>query len=51
MKEITLTLDLVNAVMNYLGTRPYGEVYQLIAEVQRQAAPQVPAETEPEVTE
>ena len=50
MKEITLTLDLVNAVMNYLGTRPYGEVYQLIAEVQRQASPQVPAEPEPEVT-
>jgi hypothetical protein len=50
MKEITLTIDLVNAIISYLGTRPYGEVYQLIAEVQRQAAPQVPAETEAEVT-
>jgi hypothetical protein len=50
MKQITLTLDLVNALMNYIGTRPYAEVHQLIAEVQRQAAPQVPVETETEVT-
>jgi hypothetical protein len=52
MKEITLTLDLVNALMNYIGTRPYAEVHQLIAEVQRQAAGQLEQEqvnTEPDV--
>jgi len=46
MKEITLTLDLVNALMQYIGTRPYAEVHQLIAEVQRQAAGQVQPQDE-----
>ncbi len=52
MKEITLTLDLVNALMNYIGTRPYAEVHHLISEVQRQAAGQLEQEqvnTEPDV--
>ena len=40
--KISLTLNLVNATLNYLGTRPYGEVFQLIQEIQAQAIPQVP---------
>jgi hypothetical protein len=40
--EIKLTLGLVNAVLQYLGTRPYAEVFPLIAEIQSQATPQVP---------
>lgn len=39
---INLTLGLVNAMLNYLGTRPYGEVFQLVQEIQTQALPQVP---------
>lgn len=40
--KINLTLNLVNAVLQYLGTRPYGEVFQIVQEIQAQAIPQVP---------
>ena len=39
---ITLTLGLVNAMLQYLGTRPYAEVFPLVQEIQAQAMPQVP---------
>jgi hypothetical protein len=45
-QNITLTLPLVNAVMQYLGSRPYAEVFQLMHAIQAQAAPQV-QQTEP----
>ena len=41
-KKIELSLSLVNAVLQYLGTRPYGEVFQIVQEIQLQAIPQVP---------
>lgn len=41
-QPITLTLGLVNGVLQYLGTRPYGEVFQIVQEIQAQAIPQVP---------
>ena len=44
---IALNLGLINAVLGYLGTRPYGEVFHLIQEIQKQAAPQVPAPQDP----
>ena len=37
MKEITLTTPLINTILQYLGTRPYQEVFQIIAEIQKQA--------------
>lgn len=40
--KIELTLGLVNGVLQYLGTRPYGEVFQIVQEIQTQAGPQVP---------
>jgi len=40
-QDITLKLSLINGLLNYLGTRPYGEVFQLVQEIQAQAAPQV----------
>jgi hypothetical protein len=39
---ITLTLGLVNGILQYLGTRPYAEVFPLVQEIQAQAMPQVP---------
>jgi hypothetical protein len=41
---------LVNGVLQYLGTRPYGEVFQLVQAIQEQAIPQikVPEVAEPE---
>ena len=56
-QNITLSLPLVNAVMQYLDTRPYAEVFQLMHAIQGQAAPQVqqtegneplPADAQPE---
>ena len=50
-QNITLSLNLVNGVLQYLGTRPYGEVFQLVQTIQEQAIPQikVPEVAEPEV--
>lgn len=40
MKELTLPIELANALMAYLGTRPYTEVASLIAQVQQVAQEQ-----------
>jgi hypothetical protein len=36
---INLSVETVNAILGYLGTRPYQEVYQLISAIQAAAAP------------
>ena len=41
-QNVTLTLGLVNAMLQYLGTRPYQEVYTLIQEIQTAVIPQLP---------
>jgi hypothetical protein len=41
-QKIELTLNLVNGVLQYLASRPYGEVAALVQEIQAQAIPQVP---------
>ena len=52
MEKITFTTQLVNAVMGYLGTRPYQEVFQLIEGLQNEAKSQVqPAVEEPKAAE
>jgi hypothetical protein len=52
MEKISLTTQLVNAVLGYLGTRPYQEVFQLIEGLQNEAKSQVqPAVKEPKVAE
>jgi len=40
--KIELTLPLVNGILQYLGTRPFQEVHQIIAAIQEQATPQLP---------
>lgn len=40
MDKITLSTELLNGIMQYLGTRPFVEVAGLIAEVQKQASEQ-----------
>jgi hypothetical protein len=40
--KINLTLNLVNGILQYLGTRPYQEVFPLVQEIQAQAIPQIP---------
>ena len=45
MEKITLQINLVNAVLQYLGTRPYGEVFQIIEAIQKEAKEQTPTES------
>lgn len=49
METLQLSTQLVNAILQYLGTRPFVEVASLINGIQREAEPQIvkPAEEEP----
>ena len=46
MNEIKISTNLVNAILQYLGTRPYTEVFQIIEAIQKEAkaAPEPPTE-------
>ena len=47
MEKLTLSTQLVNGILQYLGTQPYAQVAQLIQGIQQEAqaqAPQAPAE-------
>ena len=49
MEKLTLSTQLVNGILQYLGTQPYDQVYQLIAEVQKEAQAQQPSSETPNV--
>jgi hypothetical protein len=40
MEKITLSTDLINGILQYLGSRPFVEVAGLINEIQKQASEQ-----------
>jgi hypothetical protein len=42
MQNITLPIDLVNAILQYMASRPYGEVFQLVGAIQAEAVKQTP---------
>lgn len=44
MKEITLSIELANAVLGYLGKQPYDQVFQLIQAMQQAAQQQQQAQ-------
>ena len=48
-QEVALKLSLINGLLNYLSTRPYAEVANVIQAIHEQVAPQikVPAEAAP----
>lgn len=46
-KPLTLSLDLVNAILANLGQQPYQQVYQLIAALQAEITPQMKPHNEP----
>jgi hypothetical protein len=52
-KKIEITVDLLNAVLAYLGAKPYQETFQIIQAIQEQAIPQmpIPAAAQPETTQ
>jgi hypothetical protein len=43
MQPITLSLDLVNAILQYMGTRPYNEVFQIVNAINQVGIPQLQA--------
>jgi hypothetical protein len=43
-KHLALSTDLVNVVLQYLGTRPFQEVHQIINAIQNEASPQMKEE-------
>ena len=44
METINVPVSLINAILQYLGSRPYVEVANLISGVQQAAAPQAKEE-------
>ena len=44
MDKITLSTQLANQIMGYLGTRPYQEVFQLIEAIQKEVQAQANAD-------
>jgi hypothetical protein len=52
MEKITLSTNLVNAILQYLGSRPYAEVFQVVEAIQAEAkSPTEPAAESPKVDE
>ena len=41
-EEVKVSLQLVNGILQYLGTRPYGEVFQIVNAVHAEVQPQIP---------
>ena len=41
MEKITLSTQLLNAILGYLGKRPYEETFQLIDAMQKEAKEQL----------
>jgi hypothetical protein len=50
-QKIELSLSLINAVLQYLGSRPYGEVFNLVNAIHEQATPQIQVPTAPATDE
>ena len=45
MQEVKLSVQTLNMVMGYLGTKPFQEVFQIIEAVQKEVNAQQPATT------
>ena len=43
MQEVKLSVQTLNMVMGYLGTKPFQEVFQIIEAVQKEVNAQQPA--------
>ena len=48
MEKLQISTQLVNGILQYLGTRPYQEVYQLIEAIQNEAKNQAPVQPDSE---
>lgn len=41
-EEVKVSLQLMNGILQYLGTRPYGEVFQIVNAIHGEVQPQIP---------
>ena len=41
-EDVKVSLQLVNGILQYLGTRPYGEVFQIVNAIHGEVQPQIP---------
>ena len=41
-EEVKVSLHLVNGILQYLGTKPYGEVFQIVNAIHGEVQPQIP---------
>lgn len=41
-EDVKVSLPLVNGILQYLGTRPYGEVFQIVNAIHAEVQPQIP---------
>jgi hypothetical protein len=41
-EDVKVSLQLVNGILQYLGTRPYGEVFQIVNAIHAEVQPQIP---------
>ena len=46
MEKITLSVQTVNMIMGYIGTKPYQEVFQIIETIQKEVNAQQPEKVE-----
>ena len=40
-EDVKVSLQLMNGVLNYLGTKPYGEVFQIVNAIHGEVQPQI----------
>ena len=48
MNEIKFSTNLVNAILQYLGTQPYAEVFQIVEAIQKEAKTQQTVDNPPQ---
>lgn len=41
-EEVKVSLPLINGILQYLGSRPYGEVFQIVNAIHGEVQPQIP---------
>lgn len=41
-EEVKVSLQLMNGILQYLGTKPYGEVFQIVNAIHGEVQPQIP---------
>jgi hypothetical protein len=50
-QKVELSLSLINGILKYLATRPYGEVFQIVNAIHEQATPQIQVPQAPQTDE